>query len=123
MTAPQRRRGPDSVGALPEAENHSHRDRNDTLVKISRKLTGSRCRCTSCGDYFNSTSTFDRHRAGDYDSRASRLCLSSAELILRGWSRNSGGFWIERAMDREAATMRTGSTCGVERMVTSHEVA
>jgi len=72
-----------------------------------QKLTGNRCQCPACRDFFNSTSTFDRHRTGHYANENSRRCLTAAELTARGWSRNALGFWIERAMHREAATTRT----------------
>jgi hypothetical protein len=63
-------------------------------------LRGNRCQCTGCGDLFNSTSTFDRHRTGRYDVIGARRCLTSEELTARGWSRNAAGFWIERPMRR-----------------------
>ena len=72
------------------------------------KLTGNRCRCGACGDYFNSTSTFDRHRTGKFAPLGvwphSRRCLTPSEMEAKGWQRNSAGFWIERA--RQAATAR-----------------
>ena len=68
------------------------------------KLTGGRCQCAACADYFNSISTFDRHRVGDCGTKSGRRCLTAAELIARGWSKNVRGFWIERAMRREAST-------------------
>ena len=55
------------------------------------RLTGSRCLCRACGERFNSVGMFDRHRAGSYPLRR---CLSVAELVERGFSRNAGGFWI-----------------------------
>jgi hypothetical protein len=74
------------------------------------KLTGNRCRCAACGDLFNSTSAFDRHRAGTFAPRGtwphSRRCLTADELHAKGWSRNAAGFWIERA--REATTASSG---------------
>jgi hypothetical protein len=85
---------------------------------IAPKLTGNRCQCAACGECFNSTSTFDRHRAGDFSTPTSRRCRTPAELILRGWSRNARGFWIERAMRREASTARAGSTRNAEPMET-----
>lgn len=30
-------------------------------------LTGERCRCRACGEYFNSAKAFDRHRFGAWD--------------------------------------------------------
>ena len=68
------------------------------------RLSGNRCQCTSCGEFFNSVSAFDRHRSGDCLDSGRRSCLSAVALIALGWSRNSAGFWIERAMARGAAT-------------------
>lgn len=86
------------------------------------KLTGNRCRCAACGDYFNSTSTFDRHRAGTFAARGTwphaRRCLTTEELHAKGWARNVVGFWIERP--RKAATVAveaasaTGGASGVQ---------
>jgi hypothetical protein len=73
----------------------------------ARVLVGNRCQCPSCGDWFNSTSTFDRHRIGPFEtaqSAGARRCLTVAEMIDRGWSRNEAGFWIERR--RKASTVR-----------------
>lgn len=55
------------------------------------RLTGSRCLCRTCGEYFNSTGMFDRHRIGTCPDRR---CMTAAELLKRGYSRNAGGFWI-----------------------------
>lgn len=68
------------------------------------KLTGNRCHCTACREYFNSDSTFQRHRKGGYETATSRRCLAPANLIARGWSKNAAGLWIQRA--RETATTR-----------------
>jgi hypothetical protein len=74
------------------------------------KLTGNRCQCTACGDVFNSTTAFDRHRVGDYSTRVSRQCQTSAELIARGWSHNAAGFWItESRTQREARQLVVAS--------------
>ncbi len=62
-------------------------------------LTGSRCLCRTCGERFNSVSMFDRHRVGRIDLAApscGRRCLTVAEMIARGYSRNASAFWIER---------------------------
>lgn len=69
------------------------------------RLTGNRCECTACGEHFNSISTFDRHRIGDSQSLNRSRCMSSEELILRGWSRSRLGFWIERAMRSDCAVL------------------
>jgi hypothetical protein len=55
------------------------------------KLTGDRCRCSVCGEHFNSTGMFDRHRLGKYPDRR---CLAAAEMLERGFSKNAAGFWI-----------------------------
>lgn len=63
------------------------------------RLTGSRCRCASCGEHFNSISVFDRHRVGEWQNRgARRRCLTVAQMQAREWSRNAGGFWVERCL-------------------------
>jgi hypothetical protein len=64
---------------------------------IAYRLTGSRCRCASCGEYFNSVSIFDRHRVGLWDCAGKhRRCLSVDEMRRRGWLLNPRRFWIER---------------------------
>ena len=55
------------------------------------KLTGDRCQCTACGEYFNSTYAFDRHRVR-------YVCRTAEELRAKGWSVNAAGFWITSKM-------------------------
>lgn len=59
------------------------------------KLTGNRCQCTACGEYFNGMQPFDKHRIGPFDD--TRRCLTVPEMTARGWTRNAAGFWCERA--------------------------
>lgn len=66
------------------------------------RLTGSRCRCTACGDCFNSVSVFDRHRVSTRFGEPSRRCLAAAEMAARGWSRNAAGFWIAETRSERA---------------------
>jgi len=74
---------------------------------IAHKLTGSRCRCTNCGELFNSASVFSRHRFGSLKGGSvNRQCLTVDEMIARGWVHNVRGFWIERA--RIDVTRRAG---------------
>ena len=61
------------------------------------KLTGSRCQCSACGEYFNRSSLFDRHRVGSFQPRA-RRCLSPDEMSEKGWRKNSAGFWVGAGM-------------------------
>jgi hypothetical protein len=59
---------------------------------MTMKLTGQRCQCTGCGEYFNRVSTFDKHRVGEHG--VNRHCLTEAQMTDKGWSRNAAGFWI-----------------------------
>jgi hypothetical protein len=61
------------------------------------KLTGRRCQCCDCGEYFNGERGFDRHRIGAYG--VDRCCLSVAEMTARGWYRNAAGFWAIARLD------------------------
>jgi len=60
-----------------------------------KKLSGNKCQCSACHEYFNSTFMFDKHRQGKYthDTR-SRYCLTPAEMEAKGYSRNENGWWI-----------------------------
>jgi hypothetical protein len=67
---------------------------------MSRKpLRGDRCRCSGCGEYFTTTSTFDRHRKGPYTDRT---CLSVDALFALGWKTNKYGFWMRPGKPRVA---------------------
>jgi len=61
------------------------------------RLTGGRCQCPQCGEYFTSDRTFDRHRVGQFAKPGERLgtrrCLAVAEMIAAGWAMNARGFW------------------------------
>jgi len=67
----------------------------------SPKLTGMRCRCSGCGEYFNSVSVFDQHRTGD---ATMRRCLTVDDMMAKRWSVNAAGFWI-----RPSGTVRVVS--------------
>jgi hypothetical protein len=64
--------------------------------------------CTICGEDFGSVGAFDRHRIGDFPqkgpaeytgpvgvwtSKRGRRCLTVAELVERGWTRDGRGRW------------------------------
>jgi hypothetical protein len=61
--------------------------------------------CAACGLDFGSTSAFDAHRVGkhgytfveglrmDPPREDGRRCLSSKELLERGWAQDSRGRW------------------------------
>ncbi|GAB3749716.1 FDXHR family putative zinc-binding protein [Lysobacter olei] len=78
-------------------------------------LGSARCQCTACGELFNRTRVFDRHRVGEYAKRGewahSRRCLTPAEMQARGWRRNAAGFWVMDALDA-AGQARTRGDAG-----------
>lgn len=76
----------------------------------SPKLTGSRCRCSACGEFFNSVSVFDAHRTGPHGP--GRRCLTAEEMVSRGWLKNSQGFWISRLRGESRAEARTRGRIG-----------
>lgn len=53
-------------------------------------LTGNRCQCPTCNEYFTSTRAFDRHRVGQFGT--DRRCLTAAEMDAAGFERNARGF-------------------------------
>ncbi|MGH8147569.1 MAG: hypothetical protein ACREPY_14705 [Rhodanobacteraceae bacterium] len=60
------------------------------------KLTGNRCQCPTCGEYFNGVQGFDKHRTGDYAKPGNpntRRCLTVAQMRAEGFERNAAGFW------------------------------
>jgi hypothetical protein len=64
------------------------------------RLTGLRCCCGACRQTFNSVTAFDTHRTGDYGNRgANRRCLTEAEMVAKGMSRNRLGYWISKARE------------------------
>ncbi len=62
------------------------------------KLRGDHCRCspaTGCGEYFNSTYAFDRHRTGK--AGIDRRCRSVGEMLAAGMVVSSTGWWLSSA--------------------------
>jgi hypothetical protein len=79
------------------------------------KLTGSRCRCSGCGEHFNSASAFDRHRMGTYGTSrqpGARRCLAATEMRARGWLKNGAGFWVTGKRPAYAVTTRVETAIG-----------
>ena len=73
--------------------------------------------CGSCGEIFNSVSSFDKHRIGSFGeaiykksksreiigyTKHARRCLTPAEMIALGMSKNERGWWITSAYDAKA---------------------
>ncbi len=76
---------------------------HDTRNPPGCKLTGARCRCSACGETFNSISTFDAHRGGSYEARH---CLTCTEMTARGWHQNAGRFWMTANNGRQTFAHR-----------------
>jgi hypothetical protein len=60
-------------------------DRTDLVLKHDR------CRCPTCGEYFNSTYAFDKHRSGEWERR---FCRSPDQMATLGMVKNNRGFWV-----------------------------
>lgn len=71
------------------------------------RLTGNRCQCPACGEYFGNVRGFDRHRTGDYGKV--RRCISAADLLANGWVRNERGFLLTPDPRRAGADIRARS--------------
>jgi hypothetical protein len=80
------------------------------------KLSGDRNECPTCGELFNSTSAFDRHRTGPFGEKgqpAARRCRSVAEMQQLGMVKNSAGFWIRSPMSQAVKNARIAGTGSV----------
>lgn len=76
-------------------------------------LGEARCQCAACGELFNRTRVFDRHRVGEYAKAGewvhNRRCLTVAEMTARGWRRNAAGFWVMDALEGAGLARRTAT--------------
>lgn len=61
---------------------------------LQLRLSGSRCQCTVCDDYFGSERGFMRHRVGEMGT-PQRRCLTPEELVHLQWVRDVRGFWLQ----------------------------
>jgi hypothetical protein len=64
-------------------------------------LSGDRNQCGECGQLFNSTHAFEKHRTGSIgapDPADMRRCMSVEEMKARGMDRNEAGFWVSARM-------------------------
>lgn len=55
-------------------------------------LRGDRNQCCGCGEYFNSSAAFDKHRHGDFGK--DRRCRTVEEMREKGMDKNAAGFWV-----------------------------
>lgn len=65
----------------------------NTTKHEAHRLAGDRNQCPSCGEFFNSTLAFDKHRTGDYPARH---CLSPDAMVAKGMAVSSAGFWVSK---------------------------
>lgn len=63
-------------------------------------LRGDRNQCGSCGELFNSSHAFEKHRAGEHGHN--RRCMTRDEMVSRGMVLGSDGFWRGSAMPAQA---------------------
>jgi hypothetical protein len=78
-------------------------------------LRGDRNQCPGCGEHFNSSYAFDKHRVGDHgmkDGPNARRCLTVAEMESKGWAKSDGHFWMTPA--RAAPGRFSGASPGPE---------
>ena len=61
------------------------------MKTFSTLNTGKRCYCNSCGEYFSTTSNFDRHRKGDHG--IDRHCVSPDSIGLEICQSGANTFW------------------------------
>lgn len=63
--------------------------------------------CPSCGEFFNSTAAFDKHRI---DAPEGRRCMDATEMLAKGMSKKETGHWVTRKMDSTAVARAVGKT-------------
>lgn len=59
---------------------------------MSLKVSHTRCKCPTCGLFFNSIAGFDKHRKGNYSE--GRICLSEPEMLSIGMDTSEAGYWL-----------------------------
>ncbi len=57
---------------------------------MSKPLRGDRNQCAACGNYFNSTAAFDKHRVGEFGK--DRGCMGWFEMAHVGRHYGADGF-------------------------------
>lgn len=71
---------------------------NDTkkAAQMGVTLRGDRNQCAACGELFNSSHAFEKHRHGDYG--IDRRCMTEAEMLAKGMHKGADNFWRGSAM-------------------------
>ena len=65
-----------------------------------------RCRCAACGEHFNSTAAFDKHRVGTHG--VDRRCSTPDEMRARGMVQTGPGWWVTSARPNSSLPCRNG---------------
>ena len=73
-------------------------------------LRGDHCLCVTCGEHFNSTAAFDKHRTGRHGK--DRRCLTEPEILQRNMERNASGWWIGSKRPPEARPSLSSNSRG-----------
>ena len=81
------------------------------------RLAGDHNECAGCGELFNSTAAFDRHRTGSYGfhgKNVTRRCLTVHEMLAKGMDKNATGWWVtalnpDRGGIPASKTLKNGS--------------
>ena len=78
-----------------------------TFTKVKLKVGSPKNQCPTCGELFNSISSFDFHRTGKFGIpdpdkigcylKADRRCLSTNEMTKKGMAKNNDGWWMEKS--------------------------
>lgn len=68
-------------------------------------LTGKRCQCGACEQYFNSMTGFEAHRVGSF-TPDKRRCLTVTEISGLGYIKNQDGFWIMPISEEKREVMK-----------------
>jgi hypothetical protein len=61
------------------------------MSRTNAVLTGRRCLCSACGEYFSADSNFDRHRQGDH--KILRVCVDPETLGMVIKQSGPSTFW------------------------------
>ena len=67
--------------------------------KCERKLNGEHNHCSACGEYFNSSKAFEKHRIGEFG--VDRRCTTVEEMTAKGMSKSKTDWWITSTMPDE----------------------
>ena len=59
---------------------------------MKMKVYGDRNQCAACGELFNSSAAFDKHRTGEFGK--DRRCMTIKEMTDKKMAKNGHGYWV-----------------------------